>query len=459
MVLTLTRDVIHAGPDALESGARPHCYLPMPTLREDSYELATAICAGPLHDATAVEARVRPLIANMKNVRWLRPLSRRVADTFAGGPRPAWREVVREVELYEPFRRAWRLGKIDFASHPVAAEMAPARGAPQTWRIPTITSLPALAKTLRLHLDDLGWLIAPGQSAHYLYQWKQKRKSTHYRLLEIPKPLLKLAQRGILHKILAPIPPHEAAEGFRPERSVQNFVEPHCHQQLVLRLDLEGFFPSISAPLVRKFFMTAGYPEEISNALTTLCTNAVDPAVLHDRHLSWNGRKRLATAHLPQGAPTSPALANLCAFRLDCRLAGLARTARANYTRYADDLLFSGDKEFARQAQRFTELSQVIILESGFLPNHRKTRLLRPGQRQAAAGLILNEKPNIDRREFDRLKAILTNCHRFGPESQNHAAHPNYREHLQGKIAWQRFVNPTRGENLLRLFERISWTE
>lgn len=185
----------------------------------------------------------------------------------------------------------------------------------------------------------------------------------------------------------------------------------------------------------------------------------MESAALRNRPLGWNYRRRLATAHLPQGAPTSPALAKLSAFRLDCRLAGLARTAGANYTRYADDLLFSGDQEFARQAHRSTELAQAIILASGFQPNYRKTRILRPGQRQAAAGLILNGKPNLDRREFDQLKAILTNCHRFSPESQNHAAYPNNREHLQGKIAWQRFVNPTRGEKLSHLFERISWPE
>jgi hypothetical protein len=161
--------------------------------------------------------------------------------------------------------------------------------------------------------------------------------------------------------------------------------------------------------------------------------------------------------HLSQGAPTSPALANLCAFRLDCRLAGLAKCADAAYTRYADDLLFSGNAEFARGIERFYIRACAIALEEGFEVNTRKTRIMRRSVSQRAAGLVLNEKANIDRAEFDRLKAILTNCLKTGPAAQNRGKLPDFHSHLGGRIAHVTMVNRPRGEKLRLMFERIRW--
>jgi len=125
--------------------------------------------------------------------------------------------------------------------------------------------------------------------------------------------------------------------------------------------------------------------------------------------------------HLPQGAPTSPALANLMTYRLDCRLSGLARSAGAVYTRYADDVAFSGDEEFERSVGRFKSHAAAIALEEGFAVNHHKTRVVRRGVRHQLAGVVVNEKVNLARRELELLEAILTNCVRRGPESQNRA--------------------------------------
>jgi len=270
--------------------------------------------------------------------------------------------------------------------------------------------------------------------------------------------LLKFAQRQVLRKILHAIPPHEAARGFRPGCSVRDFVEPHTGKTLLVRFDLEDFFPSITVARVLQIFLTAGYPESVARALARLTTHAAPQSVLDEKDLTWPEQRRLATPHLPQGAPTSPALANLSAFRLDCRLAGLAKAVGADYTRYADDLLFSGNADFARQARRFEVAVGAIIIEEGFHPNHHKTRVLRQGQKQHAAGLVLNEKPNIDRREFDRLKAILTNCARHGPASQNRGNCPDFAAHLQGKLTWVRFIHPGKEAKLRAIFERIDWS-
>ena len=120
-----------------------------------------------------------------------------------------------------------------------------------------------------------------------------------------------------------------------------------------------------------------------------------------------------AKPHLPQGAPTSPSIANLCAYRLDCRLSALADTAGAIYTRYADDLAFSGDTDFARVAKRFQLHASATAMEEGFRVHHRKTRIMRRGVCQRLAGIILNEHPNLPRNDMDRLKATLMNCIRF----------------------------------------------
>jgi hypothetical protein len=170
-------------------------------------------------------------------------------------------------------------------------------------------------------------------------------------------------------------------------------------------------------------------------------------------------RSLYAQPHLPQGAPTSPALANLCAFRLDCRLAGLAGAAEAAYTRYADDLLFSGGHAFARSVKRFATHASAIALEVGFAVAFRKTRLMRQGVRQRAGGLILNQRINVPRDEYDALKATLFNCTRGDPRQQDRLGLPNFRAHLAGRVAYVASIHPERGQRLTALFERIVWPD
>ena len=104
---------------------------------------------------------------------------------------------------------------------------------------------------------------------------------------------------------------------------------------------------------------------------------------------------------MPQGAPTSPYLANLAAFRLDQRLSGLASACESTYTRYADDLAFSGSDRLVRGAKTFCTHVAAIAMEEGFVVNFHKTRLMRRGVRQHLAGIVVNEYPNIRRDEYD----------------------------------------------------------
>lgn len=398
-----------------------------------------------------------------KKPRWLRPLARHVAEDFASiSSRPLWSEVAESTDSCPSFISALEKGKVSFGPNRthIPPEMSPARGGPENWQIPPATNLAELAELLEIHIDDLGWLIAQrGTAEHYHLRWHQKRGTAKSRLIEIPKPLLKQTQRVILDKILRNIPAHEKACGFQAGRSILDFVVPHTGQAMVLKMDFRDFFPSISSGRIMRFFMAAGYPETVSGALTDLCTNAVDPEILETSNLDLNSRVNLMKKHLPQGAPTSPGLANLCTFRLDCRLTGLAKTVDADYTRYADDLLFSGDDNFRRQSQAFHIKALTIAIEEGFRINTRKTRFMGKSQRQIAAGLVMNQRPNLSRRDFDRLKAILTNCVRHGWQSQNRDNHPDFRAYLEGRVGWAVQANPVKAEKLHRLLKEIEWNK
>jgi RNA-directed DNA polymerase len=127
------------------------------------------------------------------------------------------------------------------------------------------------------------------------------------------------------------------------------------------------------------------------------------------------------------------------------------------YTRYADDLAFSGDGEFARYVKRYAAQIAAIATEEGWPVQHHKTRIMRQGMRQQLAGVVVNTRVNLARDEYDRLKAILTNCVRHGPASQNRDGRPDFSAYLSGKVAWVRSVNEARGSKLQALLARIAW--
>jgi RNA-directed DNA polymerase len=438
--------------------------------------LVEAFLAGPWDADGLVDRGGRVL---RRRYRWLRPLVGRIMAAFPVGlPRPRAALLVAFLRADERLNKAARNFKpaLRFDRLPRPA-MTPAPGPPGSWPVPAITTPAELGRLLELEPNQLDWfadcrrcersaIVEPLR--HYRYEWVTKRSGS-LRLLEAPKPRLKRLQRRVLDAILAPIPPHDAAHGFRPGRSVTSFVEPHVGRPIVLKMDLQDFFATITAARVIAVFLTAGYPEPVARRLAGLCTNTVPRAILgkapgsgseaerSSKEAIWRAGQLYRVPHLPQGAPTSPALANLAAYRLDARLAGLARAAGACYTRYADDLVFSGDEDFARSIGRFPTHVAAIALEEGFAVQHRKTRVMRRGRRQRAAGVVINEKINMPRDDYDRLKAILCNCVRHGPHGQNRAGVPDFRAHLGGRVAHAARLNPERGQRLARLFEQIVW--
>jgi hypothetical protein len=415
--------------------------------------LAQSLIAGELAAKPAAE---RMIWAIGRDKPWVHRVAQRFEAAFAQGTRPRYREVI-EFLLTDPdYRRiSWRLSVKHYLTGP--QRMQPVAAA-ASWELPRIESIGDLAAWFEMYVEDLLWFAdlrdmnrrhPSPHIAHYSYRWMTRRNGTP-RLIESPKPRLKQMQRQILTHILSRIPPHRAVHGFVRGRSIRSFAAQHTGQRVVLRMDLADFFPSFRGARVQTFFRTLGYPESVADLLGGICTNAAPcPA--------FEARQLYGYPHLPQGAPTSPALANACFYRVDCRLAGLAAAAGVQYTRYADDLAFSGGAPFDRGVERFAAHVAVLLEEEGFTVNRRKTRIMRQSVRQKLAGLVTNQHANIPRPDFDRLKAMLTNCVRQGPAGQNRDGVADFRAHLRGRVSFVESVNPAKGARLRRIFEEIRW--
>jgi RNA-directed DNA polymerase len=436
--------------------------------------LANAILGGE-QERDAVAARLVHVLG--RNWRWVRPLARRYADTLAGRIRPRRRDLINFLRV-DPglveaaYKYGHKIKILHWITGPQPMQPVPAA---RKWDIPSIQTVGGLAEWLEVTPSELGWFAdlkglgykrPQARLGHYHYRVLAKTTGS-IRLIEVPKSRLKDLQRRILFAILDRIPSHSAVHGFVKGRSIQTFAAPHVGQRVVLRTDLEDFFPGFAGVRVQSFFRTIGYPETVADLLGGLVTNAVphntwrdvikQPGFALGPGELWQVQSMYARAHLPQGAPTSPSLANLCCYRLDCRLSGLARSAGATYTRYADDLAFSGGEGFAGCVERFATQVAAILGEEGFTVQHRKTRIMRQSTRQHLAGLVTNQRVNVRRAQFDMLKAILTNCVRHSPDTQNRDAHPHFREHLQGRIAFIESINPEKAKRLRAIFDKITW--
>ncbi|NND98549.1 MAG: RNA-directed DNA polymerase [Pirellulaceae bacterium] len=322
------------------------------------------------------------------------------------------------------------------------------------WPVPPIANEGQLADFLSLSTPRIiDWLTLPHRRRstsvdHYTRVASTKRDGT-IRWIEQPAPTLKRVQRLIAQQILSTIPLHDAASGFRAGHSVPDCARQHVRRSLIIRMDMRHFFGSIHVGRVRNLFLIAGYPPQVARTLAFLCTApaSIDP----------DADELLRRSRLPQGAPTSPAIANAVSFAMDRRISGLCKTLNVTYTRYADDLIFSCDHFGLSQAKRFATTVAVIAMEEGFQINFRKTAFMRHGNNQRVLGLTVNQKLNSARKEYETLRAILHNCRRDGPAGQNRHDHPKFRCHLRGRIAHIASVNPHRGAKLMEQFDQIYW--
>jgi len=259
--------------------------------------------------------------------RWLPALARHCVQNFPPDARPRERDVTQfllqdQTLSQELSRKSPRLRVAHWVPLPRVTRPVDAAAA---WDLPPLPTIVALAAWLRVQVSELEWLSDPCCIAeeanfrlgHYHYQATLKRSGA-IRLIEAPKARIKTPQRKILNSTLDRIPAYPAVHGFVRGRSIQTFVLPHVGRPVVLRMDVRDFFPSFTVARARAFFRTAGYGESVAHSLGGLCTHSVPRALWNHLPLDVAPVQLRENAgmyeirHLPQGAPTSPALANIC---------------------------------------------------------------------------------------------------------------------------------------------------
>jgi retron-type reverse transcriptase len=320
--------------------------------------------------------------------------------------------------------------------------------------LPFLATPADVAAALGLSIGELRHLAFHAEAperTHYV-TFEVPKRSGGVRLLASPHKRMRAAQQFIQDQILAKLPLTEQAHGFVPNRSTVSNARLHTQQSLVINLDLKDFFPSITFPRVRGLFESVGYSQAVATILALIVTEAPRMKTEVDGKTLWVAAGDRA---LPQGACTSPTISNLVARKLDRRLGGLCNKLGVTYSRYADDLTFSlPSKDKVSVGYLFARVRHLVAAE-GFAINEAKGRVQRAGGRQEVTGIVVNDGLALRREELKRLRAVLHDAKKHGLEAANRKNHPNFREHLLGKIAYVTMVDPEKGNALRAQFDAL----
>ena len=270
-----------------------------------------------------------------------------------------------------------------------------------------------------------------GYSPRYVYAASNSQKH-FYRCFDIPKknggkrmiceplPSLKEIQRWILDYILVKIEVSPYAKAYIRGKSLKENVRFHKRQKIVLSLDIHDFFGHISDYMVFQVFIGIGYRTDVAMMLTELCC---------------------LDHKLPQGAPTSACLSNIVMKKFDSAVSGYTKELSIRYTRYADDMTFSGDFD----TDELVGIVKKQLRPYGMTLNSDKTRIRRSGQRQEVTGIVVNDHMQIPRNSRRQIRQIMFYIEKYGLESHlEHIGAPKkqYLKHLAGVIGYALFINP-----------------
>lgn len=341
--------------------------------------------------------------------------------------------------------------------------------------LPVIFSLEHLAIQIGIQSDYLRNLLGDGKNNiiyHYKHKTKRyiyfklKKKNGNYREIMSPAKDLKYIQKWILVNILEKYPLAESCKGFRKKISIYDNAKVHENSKIVLKVDLLKFYDTITEKRVYGIFKSMGYIENLAYTFAKITTaeHRVDYWITLDKD-SQKALTELVTLKppiLPQGAPTSPMLANIIATKMDYRFEALAQKLNFNYSRYADDLTFSITKDGKLPSLKIIE---KIISEEGFFINNEKTRFMKKGCKQYVTGLTTTNGVNVSKKYRKEIAEHIYYCRKFGVNShlerhvEKFSNYNNIKFHnwLYGHLCFIKSVNPNASKKMLEDFNKINW--
>jgi hypothetical protein len=321
--------------------------------------------------------------------------------------------------------------------------------------IPKLDNVDAFAKAVGQPLTRLRWLAYHREvdtGTHYV-RWKVPKRDGSQRLISAPKPDLKAIQRWIMREVTEHLPVHGAAHGFLPGRSILTNALVHARARVVVKLDIKGFYPTVTWRRVKGLLRrAAGLGEQSATLMALLVTESPREEVVTHGKTHYVA---IAPRSLPQGAPTSPSITNALCLRLDARLSGLARKLDCRYTRYADDLTFSWHGNAPAKIGTLLRAVAEIVRAEGFEIHAKKTRVMRNGARQKVTGLVVNEAPagvpsaRVPRKTVRQLRAAIKN-RELGRPGKGESL-----EQLKGMAAFVMMADRAKGAAFMERIDKL----
>ncbi|HQY61719.1 MAG: RNA-directed DNA polymerase [Myxococcales bacterium] len=322
--------------------------------------------------------------------------------------------------------------------------------------LPVLRTAEDLARAAGVTVPELRFLAyarttTAARVSHYR-RFQIPKKTGGVRIISAPMRRLKALQRWLLDAVLARVEVHDAAHGFRAERSIVTNAGPHVGARVVVNLDLKDFFPTVTLPRIRGVFRSLGYGEHLATIFALLASEPDTVRVALDgaEYDVAQGPRRL-----PQGAPTSPAITNVLCRRLDRRLFHAAKKLGFAYSRYADDLTFSSTSKEENAGQLLKQVRFIVAAE-GFVPHPDKTRVLRKGRQQEVTGVVVNDKLGVDRVTLRRFRALLHALDKDGANGKRWGSSPDVFASACGFASYVAMVDPVKGRALLARAREIA---
>jgi RNA-directed DNA polymerase len=343
--------------------------------------------------------------------------------------------------------------------------------------IPVVLTLHHLAHLADVPVESLQQVIFRQVDPYRVYRVKKRGTPNsvaapprRYRTICVPRPPIMRLQRWIAQNILNEVAPHPASFAFAPERDLVGAAWLHTEARWLLKMDVRHFFESISERRVYWVFRALGYTALLSFQMARLCTRMNLHDALDPRHSAGRGRTGLPyrqhpQGYLPQGAPTSPMLANLVMRPFDRRVETLARTMGWTYTRYADDLAFSRRDASSRgAAMHLAKVVEYELAQFGLVNHRGKTSVIPPGARKVLLGVLIDsDRPTLTRAFRNNIETHLYALTSPKLGAATHRAKRGFassigmRRHIEGLIAFAHQVDRSYGAKLYAQFNEIDW--